>query len=118
VKERSPYERWPYPERYPCSPTCTHDDANNAGHPERVTATSQAFSRIVVPPAPGESVVVNGPIARSASASEVYQDGVDETREAIRVSVLATLQHFGLDGSPLRNALMAAIEDAGKDTLL
>jgi hypothetical protein len=27
-------------ERYPCTPTCTHDDAANPGHPERVKALS------------------------------------------------------------------------------
>lgn len=30
--------------RYPCSPTCTHDDASIPGHPERVRQRSEAFS--------------------------------------------------------------------------
>jgi hypothetical protein len=28
---------------YPCSPTCTHDDAATPGHPERVKERSEAF---------------------------------------------------------------------------
>lgn len=31
-------------ERYPCSPTCTHDDAATPGHPERVRERSEAFT--------------------------------------------------------------------------
>jgi hypothetical protein len=30
-------------ERYPCSPTCTHDDATTPGHPERVRERSEGF---------------------------------------------------------------------------
>lgn len=30
--------------RWPCSPTCTHDDAWNPGHPERVKERSEAVS--------------------------------------------------------------------------
>jgi len=29
--------------RYPCSPTCTHDDAKTPGHPERVRERSEGF---------------------------------------------------------------------------
>lgn len=31
------------PQRHPCSPTCTHDDAATPGHPERVKDRSEAF---------------------------------------------------------------------------
>lgn len=32
------------PDRFPCSPTCTHDDAATPGHPERVRQRSEAFT--------------------------------------------------------------------------
>lgn len=31
--------------RYPCSPTCTHSDAANPGHPERIASLSVAFDQ-------------------------------------------------------------------------
>lgn len=32
--------------RHPCSPTCTHEDAANSGHPERIAALSKRFATV------------------------------------------------------------------------
>jgi len=37
------------PQRYPCSPTCTHDDARTPSHPERVKKSSADFVRATCP---------------------------------------------------------------------
>lgn len=54
--------------RYPCSPTCTHDDAATPGHPERVKERSEAVSRIVQS---GEEQEAEG-----------YEQGVEDMRKA------------------------------------
>lgn len=108
--------------RYPCSDTCTHDDAGTPCHPERVKAKSEAFAK--------DGVCTCGPgkvatwrkqphgeecPAKSNHTPDAYRDGVEETREAVRLGVAQVLQHFGLRRTPLEDALMAAIEDAGEE---
>lgn len=55
--------------RYPCSPTCTHDDARTPGHPERVRERSEAVLQVVQS---GEE-----------QESDGYADGVHDTRAAV-----------------------------------
>jgi hypothetical protein len=63
---------------YPCSPTCTHDDARNPGHPERVKARSAGFQQ-------GADGVWRDDYAR----------GCDDTRAAIWEAVQQGLQEGG-----------------------
>jgi FtsZ-binding cell division protein ZapB len=71
-------------ERYPCSTTCTHDDAATPGHPERVKERSAELEAV----ARGEG--------QTKAESAAYDAGVDAMRAACIEAVLKRLYHHGL----------------------
>lgn len=93
--------------RYPCSTTCTHDDAATPGHAERVKERSEAFNGVRAGP-----LTLN---EREQSLFEAAWDGGQEQgaeamRAACLVAVRDTLQGFG--DERLYPMLKAAIEGA------
>jgi hypothetical protein len=66
---------------YPCSATCTHDDAATPGHPERVKEGSEAMWRIVAPDAPGD-VPDRADDDNTAAESDAYDRGAEAMRAA------------------------------------
>jgi hypothetical protein len=127
--------------RYPCSPTCTHDDAETPGHPERVSRRSREFVETVSdsqralnaflsdgePPCTCAGTVDGDPTciycnmkeearaALGALEEQWFGQGAESFRAAIREEVVKVLQGFGLSGTPLEDALKAVIEDASKE---
>lgn len=91
--------------RWPCSPTCTHDDAWTPGHPERVKERSEAFAEAADAAA--------GLVARDRGLQHAYDNGADAMRAACWEAVQGQLQALGFyAGSPAWNVLKAAIEGA------
>jgi hypothetical protein len=96
---RAPPEcRASQPTRYPCSPTCTHDDAANPGHPERVKNMSARFRRAM-----GQdtgSVEADAEVARlKVQVAELEKDR-DEWRSARQdFSIISTA--LATPGAPL-----------------
>lgn len=81
----------PAGDRYPCSPTCTHDDAATPGHPERVRERSEAF--------------------RYLDPQKHYDDGAEAMRAACLEAVQREGQKFGLSTVAMAQ-FKAAIEGA------
>jgi len=84
--------------RYPCSLTCTHDDAATPGHPERVKERSEAVVRIGM---------------HSAEMVDAWDKGAEATRAACWAAVQPVLQRHGWtskDGT--WTEIKAAIEGA------
>lgn len=87
--------------RYPCSPTCTHEDAAKPGHPERVKDRSEAFKA---------AVDKNLPEIRE---SEQYQAGAEAMRAACWEAVSDLLQEWGwAETDKACDHIKAAIEGA------
>lgn len=114
--------------RYPCSPTCTHEDSVNPGHRERVKAQSVAVARAALgmPDAAkevGEAFTKEAVLAFDGCQNDrervCYaagrEGGLDEGAEAMRAAclteVLDTCATFGL-GPAFRDAVRKAIEGA------
>jgi hypothetical protein len=107
--------------RYPCSPTCTHDDATKPGHPERVKERSEAVKAAMeCPPScpshlnSGHTHQGNDPGGRMHGD---YADGYDAGAEAMRAAcweaVQGVLERFGWgSGSECERAFKSAIEGA------
>jgi hypothetical protein len=89
--------------RYPCSPTCTHDDASTPGHPERVKERSEAFSDAVQ--------AADNLAAGERGLQRAYENGAEAMRAACLEAVMKECGVFGL-GPAAREALKAAIEGA------
>lgn len=67
--------------RYPCSPTCTHEDAANPGHPERVKERSEAFN--------GDADVCEHRVDRRDVCGDCeYGRGKEAGAEAMRAAML------------------------------
>jgi hypothetical protein len=102
-----------YPEmdhRWPCSATCTHEDAATPGHPERVKDGSEAMWRIVAPDAP-----VDVPDDNDAALTEEYAKGAEAMRAACLRDVVALLESTGLSdhgSDSIIQRVKAAIEGA------
>lgn len=100
-----------YPEhqhRYPCSPTCTHDDARTPGHPERVRGLSTAFGAMVG----AASEVLRADPSLSVTEAACYEQGA----EAMRAACLSAAMRWaeserGLSVSQVEQ-LRATIESA------
>jgi hypothetical protein len=90
--------------RYPCSPTCTHDDAKIPGHPERVKGRSEAVCRIVPPNAPW--------VSSTMDPGAAYERGAEAMRAACWEAVQAVLERHGWKESGLSVDIKAAIERA------
>lgn len=90
--------------RYPCSATCTHDDARTPGHPERVKDRS--------------AMVTNAVAAGKAVVSEAYEHGAEAMRAACWRDVAKALEREGYYGAEtpaegtLSFIIKAAIEGA------
>lgn len=91
-------------DRFPCSTTCTHDDAATPGHPERVKergeATQQFISR------------ADADDGGAAAESAAYECGVETMRAACWGAVQVVLQKHGWSGEHVVNDFKAAIEGA------
>jgi predicted nuclease with TOPRIM domain len=107
--------------RYPCAPTCTHDDARTPGHPERVRQRSEAVEAALAPSySHGDSlhtdVPPGSPVVESGEEQEArgYDDGAEAMRAACWEAVQEYLDVSGLATSApaMRDALKAAIEGA------
>lgn len=119
-------------ERYPCSPTCTHDDAATPGHPERVKERSEVFSTATGGDYGGEireeheepecgaiqeqeesdlQPVQRGPHPRNLH-EEAYDDGAEDMRAACLRDVLVVLAVLGVDDRYVVGRLKSAIEGA------
>lgn len=121
--------------RYPCSPTCTHDDAAKPGHPERVKERSEALREACMKPTgrqscplprghEGECEKWPQPSAMAKELSEAfskaasgmdhqmgYEGGAEAMRAACLGSVLALCDQEGMTPG-LRRMFQAAIEGA------
>lgn len=89
--------------RYPCSPTCTHDDAANPGHPERVKERSEAFGEVVD--------AARDMDVRTNLLQRAYDNGAEAMRAACLDAVLRECGVFGLSLAA-RESFKAAIEGA------
>jgi hypothetical protein len=79
--------------RYPCSSTCTHDDARTPGHPERVKERSEAVEVL--------------------RAADSYAEGAEAMRAACWEAVQALLRQQGFTpDDPLWVATKGVIEGA------
>jgi archaellum component FlaC len=105
--------------RYPCSPTCTHDDAAKPGHPERVKEQSAKVMAMAggVPQSPledasPETEESSEAIARYAE-SYAYDRGAEAMRAECLEAVLGVLQNHGYPSEMmLWKEVKAAIEGA------
>jgi hypothetical protein len=97
---------------WPCSLTCTHDDARNPGHPERVRERSEAV-RDVVDGGPGARGPVRAVSREARREMDAYEAGCDDARAACWGATRDILQKYGIsDASPMREEVKAAIEGA------
>lgn len=109
---------------YPCSATCTHDDAATPGHPERVRERSEAVKALSEKILPGPDVVDGGPETRgpvrvvSSGARDManaYAEGAEAMRAACLEAVRMVLQGEGVsEGGPsgMYERFKAAIKGA------
>lgn len=88
--------------QWPCSPTCTHDDAAQEGHPERVKERSEAVA-----------ADLNRAAERSSDWWTGYSEGHDVGADKMRAACLEAVTNYmraGFGGMP--PALKAAVEGA------
>lgn len=99
-------------QRYPCSPTCTHDDAANPGHPERVKRLSDAWEKMH---STGYSERVKRRGETAVERPDLEALAWDAGAEAMRAACLEAVQRegqkFGLSTVALAQ-FKAAIEGA------
>jgi hypothetical protein len=88
--------------RYPCSDTCTHDDAATPGHPERVKERSEAVTAAVDVPEDYDW---------GESEPDPYQRGSEAMRAACWEAAQARCERWGFSDG-FRADLKAAIEGA------
>lgn len=88
--------------RYPCSPTCTHDDAATPGHPERVKERSEAVNEAVDVPADHDW---------GEREPDPYQRGAEAMRAACLEAAQRVGQTLGL-GPTEMEMFKSAIEGA------
>jgi hypothetical protein len=95
-----PHEVVPF---FPCSPTCTHDDAAKPGHPDRVKERSEAVTHALNPDAESgiDEPLPEGPLEvvttrRPSTEYEqmAYQLGLDEGVEAMRAACWEAVQTY------------------------
>jgi hypothetical protein len=118
MPERSPYERWPHAERFPCGPNCTHDDATTPGHPERVKERSEAVNGLTLT-ATHEGLPGDVLISPSGSGNDGggkakdlhFERGAEAMRAACLWEVRNWAQRVGL-GEYEMDMLKAVIEGA------
>jgi hypothetical protein len=93
--------------RWPCSPTCTHDDAANPGHPERVKERSEAVIKASGPLGEDTSEEAR---AYDAGLTTGYDNGAEDMRAACLSAVCEMYNRQG--GCVSVQDLKAAIEGA------
>lgn len=106
--------------RYPCSATCTHDDAATPGHLERVKERSEAVRRVAVPTpiAVGalvseRSVAIEADPSLSVTEAACYEQGAEAMRAACREAVHEVLRKSGIHRTDmLWDSLTTAVEGA------
>ena len=104
--------------RFPCSPTCTHDDAATPGHPGRVKERSEA----VAAETDHRRVDRNGRCRHNerwnhCGLCDEHENGREAGAEAMRAAcweaVRGVMQKYGIsDASPMRDEMKSAIEGA------
>lgn len=105
--------------RFPCSPACTHDDAANPGHPERVKAQSVAVARAALGMPETERSEAFEQLVwskeRSADWRLGFEDGKERGAEDMRAACWEAIQPkldaLGVDAST-RELFKSAIEGA------
>lgn len=92
--------------RWPCSPSCIHDDAKEPDHPERVKERSEAFMRVSseLPDATERDLM--------RLLTDAREEGAKAMRAACWEAVLGVCGRYGLGQSGLIADLKAAIEGA------
>jgi hypothetical protein len=99
--------------KYPCSPTCTHDDAAKPGHAERVRERSEAVKRAI--PINDLSTGTTSPATLQAiadiSESAFYQQGAEAMRAACLNAVQFEMEKRGASREEWE-AMKSAIEGA------
>lgn len=112
------------PVRFPCSPTCIHDDALRPGHPERVKDQSAALSLMTEDRCTGcGTLIAEHPLKPECGAIQedgidllsprvAYEQGSEEMRSTCLTAGDDVLIRFGYGrkGEPLREALKRALE--------
>lgn len=111
--------------RYPCSPTCTHDDAATPGHAERVKERSEAFRKTCTggrecsPGCDAHGVGPRNDIEARLRNLDTYARGHEEGADAMRAACLIALAEVMeaegySDAGPgtVHGRLKAAIEGA------
>jgi hypothetical protein len=89
---------------HPCSPTCTHDDARNPGHKERVRQRSEAFV---------DAADIDQSITRDALMGDGFEKGAEAMRAACWEAVQSQLRILGDGpGCGVWELLRSAIESA------
>jgi hypothetical protein len=106
---------------YPCSPTCTHEDAAKPGHPERVKERSEAVNAAVECPPSCPSHLNSGHTHQADDPSDKmhgdHADGYDAGAEAMRAACWEAVQemfhrHGIYEKTMLYDEAKAAIEGA------
>jgi hypothetical protein len=105
--ERSALLIW----RYPCSPTCTHDDNVNPGHPERVRQRSKAVKEATDPVGALAKEAGAKPGREVASYRCGYEQACDDMRAACWEAIQPKLEALGVD-EHTREFFKRAIEGA------
>jgi TolA-binding protein len=80
--------------RYPCSPTCTHDDAAKPGHQERVKERSEAVIATLRDSRP--ETEESREVIESEAESHAYERGAEAMRAACCEAVQRECQKYGL----------------------
>jgi hypothetical protein len=132
------HEATPY--RYPCSPTCTHDDAATPDHPERVMERSATFTQTCMDSGHTMTATGCGQCAPNATSFAVVQvrearsdeftakmaehqetaeavasareDGMEAMRAACLSETERVFEEGGLRNTAIYTRLVAAIEGA------
>jgi hypothetical protein len=104
---------------WPCSATCTHDDATKPGHPERVKERSEAVNAAVECPPSCPSHLNSGHTHQADDPSGEmhgdYADGYDAGAEAMRAACLTAATEWAMARGfsvPELRSLKSAIEGA------
>lgn len=99
--------------RYPCSPTCTHDDAATPGHAERVKERSEDFVGVACDHGTPIATYCPECAVDTSSPREAYEAGAEAMRAACWEAVQGELRRSGIPRGPgLWERIKAAIEGA------
>jgi hypothetical protein len=95
--------------RYPCSPTCTHEDAATPGHPERVKERSEEVTATLADARP--ETLESAAAIEEGAESDAYDRGAEAMRVACWEAIQPKLDALGVDATT-REFFKRAIEGA------